>query len=246
MQMRGRLTIVVVSVGALLSSRGAAQSEPHLPEQYLAVKVGLSIGGSVNVHSDGRTLKHSDGEQVIAVAPVDEKSNLASASLAAEVDYLFSAHRYLALGGLFGLHSWHSEAADRTGEASSFGLDVGLVIQPRLPLSSRVEFYLSVPLSLTLSLLNEYKTWTERQHTDQGVAEDVDPAYGFGVGVMLGARYALRGRFGVLLELGYQRFAFTHDVNFRIGEDIDPMGSGTRLGLDLVTQQFRLNAGVFF
>lgn len=244
--MRRSLTIVVVAIGVMLSSRGAAQSEPRLPAQYLAVKAGLSIGGSLNVHSDGRMLENSDGEPVIALAPVEKDPNLQSASLAAEVDYLFSAHRFLALGGLFGLHSWHSEAADLTGESTSFGFDVGFVIQPRLPLSSRFELYLSVPLSLTLSLLNEYKAWTELQHLDQGVAEDVDQAYGFGVGVMLGARYALSGRFGVLLEFGYQRFAFSHEVNFRLHEDPPMMGSGTSLGLDMVTQQFRLNAGVFF
>jgi hypothetical protein len=246
MQMRGSLTIVVVAVGVLLSSRGAAQSGPHLPEQYLAVKLGLSIAGSVDVHSDGRMLKHSEDDPAIALAAVDKESNLQSASLAAEVDYLFSAHRFLALGALFGFHSWHSEAADQTGESTSYGFDVGLIVQPRLPLSAQFELYLSVPVGLTLSLLNEYKTWTEFQHLDQGVAEDVDPAYGYGVGVMLGARYALSGRFGVLLEFGYQRFAFTHDIAFRIRDNIDAMGSGTGLGVDLATSQFRVNAGVFF
>jgi hypothetical protein len=246
MQMRGSLTIVVVAVGVLLSSRGAAQSEPHLPEQYLAVKLGLSIAGSLDVHSDGHTLNRGEGEPPIKLEPVDKQSSLQSASLAAEVDYMFSAHRLLALGALFGFQSWHSKAADLTKESTSYGFDVGLVIQPRLPLSSSFELYLSVPLSLTFDLLNEYKTWTDLQHVGKGGAEDVDPAYGYGLGVLLGARYALSGRFGVLLEVGYQRFAFTHDVAFRIDDMVDPMGSGASLGLDMVTQQFRVNAGVFF
>jgi len=245
--MRGSLTIVVVvATGLVLSSRGSAQSNPQLPAQYLAVKLGLSIGGSLTAHSDARTLKASEDDMPVQLAPIDRDNGLKSASPLAEVAYLFSAHRFFAIGPLLGLHSWRSEAASTLGESTSLGVDLGLILQPRIPLGSRFELYLSIPLNLTLSILNEYRTWTEVQHGDQGAAESVDPAYGWGIGVLVGARYAITSGVGLLLELGWQRYAFTHEVQYRLSSTLDEMGSGTGLDLDLVTSQFRVNAGVFF
>jgi hypothetical protein len=245
--MRGSLTIVVVvTTGLLLSSRGSAQSEPQLPAQYLSVKLGLSIGGSLSAHSDARTLKASEDDMPVQLAPIDRDNGLKSASPLAEVAYLFSAHRFFALGPLLGLHSWRSEAGSALGESSSFGVDLGLVLQPRLPLGKRFELYVSIPLSLTLSILNEYKAWTELQYGDRGAAESVDPTYGWGVGVLVGARYAITSSVGLLLELGWQRYAFTHEVQYRLSSVLDPMGSGSSLDLELATSQFRVNAGVFF
>jgi hypothetical protein len=244
--MRGCLTVVVIAIGLLLSRRGAAQTEQQLPEQYLAVKLGIGIAGSASVSSDGQTLRPTDEGQPIVLAAVDSSSDLNSGAIAAEVDYIFSAHPYFGVGGLLGFHTWRSKAAEMTGEGTSFGLEVGLVLQPRLPLSKTFELYVSLPISLTLSVLNEYKAWAENTHPMQGVAEDADPTYGYGLGALLGARYAISGQFGLLLEFGYQRFAFTHDVGFRVREDLDDMGSGTNIPLHVATSQFRLNAGVFF
>jgi hypothetical protein len=245
--MRGSLIFVVVATGLSLSSRVDAQSEPQLPQQYLSVKLGLSVAGSLSASSDAVTLKHDEGEPAVTVAPVDSKGDLQSPSFAAEVDYIFALHRYFGLGALLGFQTWHSKpAADLLKEGGSYGFDAGAVLQPRLPIGSNFELYLSIPLSLTLSLLNEYKTWTELPHGTQGTAESVGPTFGLGLGVLVGARYALGSHFGLLLELGYQRYMFTHTVQFQISEEVDHDGSGTGLGLNLVTQQFRINAGVFF
>jgi hypothetical protein len=245
--MRGSLTVVVVAIGLLLTRRGAAQSEPQLPEQYLSVKLGLGLGGSIHVGSDGQTLRPTEDEaDVIAIAPVDRKSDLKSAAFAGEVNYIFSLHRNLGIGGLWGIHTWRSNAAELMGEGTSFGVEVGAVIQPRLPLTNSFELYVALPISLTLDILNEYKAWGEIPHVMEGTAEHVDPAFGYGLGALLGARYAITGHFGVLLEFGYQRFAFTHDVDFHVHEDRAAEGSGTTIGLNVVTQQFRANAGVFF
>lgn len=244
--MRGSLTVVVIVIGLLLPRRGAAQTEPQLPEQYLSVKIGLGIAGSVSVSSDAQTLRANDADEPVVISALDSKSDLKSGAIAAEIDYIFSAHRYLGIGGLWGFHTWRSQAAEQLGEGTSLGFEVGVVIQPRLPLTPSFELYLSLPISLTLSILNEYKAWTDIPHLAQGAAEDVDPTYGYGLGALVGARYSLSRHFGLLLEFGYQRFAFTHDVAFRVSEMEDPMGSGTNIGLAMATSQFRVNAGVFF
>jgi hypothetical protein len=221
------------------------------------VKLGLGVGGSVQVGSDAQTLRSSeDGGDPIVLAPVDATSDLKSPAFTAEVNYIFSVHRNLGIGGLWGFHTWRSEAAEVTREGTSLGVEVGAVIQPRLPVTENLELYLAIPISLTLSILKEYKAWAETPHVTpatqdmpempQGDAEHVDPAFGYGLGALVGARYALSRDFGVLLEFGYRRFAFTHNVDFRLSETLDNMGSGTTIGLATVTQQFRVNAGVFF
>ena len=244
--MRGSLTVVVIVLGLLLPRRGAAQTESQLPEQYLSVKIGLGIAGSVSVSSDAQTLKPTDEGMMVMLTALDGKSDLKSGAIAAELNYIFSAHRYLGIGALWGFHTWRSQAAEVTVENTSLGFEAGIVIQPRFPVSQSFEVYLALPISLTLSILNEYKAWTDIPHLGKGTAEDVDPTYGYGLGALIGARYALSGRFGLLLEFGYQRFAFTHDVAFRVDETKDPMGSGTNIPLAAATSQFRLNAGVFF
>jgi hypothetical protein len=253
MEMRGSLSFVFVVLSLVSMPRlGVAQSDTSLPEQYLAIKGSLAFVGSVGVHTDAHTLEKGDDDAQIQVAALEDSSALTTPGLGAEIDYLFSAHRLLAVGGLFGMHTWHSKQADSNGEGTNFGFEVGVVIQPRLPLSSKFELYISLPITLTLSILNEYKTWTELRHFDpmtgdpQGTADDVDPNYGYGLGALLGARYAISGSFGVLTELGYQRFAFTHDVDFKISVALDKMGSGAELGVAAVTHQFRWNVGVFF
>jgi hypothetical protein len=253
--MRGSLTVVVIAIGLLLSRRGAAQTEQQLPDQYLAVKLGIGIAGSVSASSDAQTLRPTDERDTIVLTALDGSSDLKSGAIAAEVDYIFSAHEYFGVGGLLGFHTWRSTAAEGTGEGTSLGFQVGFILQPRVPLSRNFELYVSLPISLTLSLLNEYKAWAEVTHPRldagangalQGVAEDADPTYGYGIGALIGARYAISGQFGLLLEFGYQRFGFTHDVAFRVSDALDNMGSGTNIALHTATSQFRLNAGVFF
>jgi hypothetical protein len=254
--MRGSLTVAVIAIGLLLTGRGEAQNEPQLPEQYLSVKLGLGVGGSVHVASDAQTVPPSENGEPIVLTAVDGSSDLKTPAFAAEVNYIFSLHRYFGLGGLWGFHTWRSDAAETLREGTSLGVEVGAVIQPRLPVTENLELYVALPITLTLSILNEYRTWAQAPHVipamqgmpemTQGDAEHVDPAFGYGLGALLGARYAISRNFGVLLEFGYRRFAFTHNVDFRVSETLDSMGSGTAIGLATVTQQFRVNAGVFF
>ena len=248
--MRCSLRIFAVALGLALAPRLAAAQSQELPGAYVAVKGSLGFLGSLNVQSDAKTLE-SNAKMPIDLAAVDEQSDLLSAAFGFDVSYVFGVHRFFGIAPLFGIHGWHSEEAEKHGEGASIVAEVGASLQPRIPLGSRFELYASFPLSLTLSFLNEYKTWTELQQTDammlpKGTAKDVDPSYGYGLGAYVGARYAITGRFGVLTELGYQRYAFTHGVEFQISPDLDVTGIGTTLDLACVVQQFRWNIGVFF
>ncbi|HKU37788.1 MAG TPA: hypothetical protein VJR89_06570 [Polyangiales bacterium] len=229
----------------LAATRGQAQSSASLPDSYLAVKLGLGFAGDLNVDAEGASLRKTNSDMFVNLDPVDATSGL-GLSFAGEAAYLFGLHRNIALGPAWGLHTWRSNAAGDAGDGTSLGFELSLVTQARVPLGSRLELYVSLPLGMTFSILNEYKTWTNGPNGDVGSAEDVDPTYGFVFGAYLGMRYAVSGTFGLLTELGYQRYAFTHPVEFRIDESEDPMGIGTTLDLGMVTQQVRWNVGVFF
>jgi hypothetical protein len=245
--MRGSATLVVAALGIWLSAtRGAAQASGKLPAAYVVVKGGLAPLGSVHADSEGASLGKGDNDKDIVVESHQADSGL-NVAFAAEVGYLFSLQRYFALGPAFGVHTWRSDRARAAGEDTSTGLDLSVVPQARLPLSDSFELYVSLPLGITLSLLSEYKNWIEQPPNDMvGVAEDVDPSYGWGFGAYVGVRLLLTGSFGVLTELGYQRYAFSHNVEFRVAETVAAMGAGTTLNLSLVTQQLRWNVGVFF
>ncbi|HKP64770.1 MAG TPA: hypothetical protein VJV78_48880 [Polyangiales bacterium] len=243
---RGSAIFVVAVVGTCFAAaRGAAQTTPKLPEAYVSVKGGLAPVGSLNADTEGASLGMGDDGMPIEF-PSHQGESALNVAFAAEVGYLFSLHPYLALGPALGVHTWQSNAGKSAGEGGSTGLDLSLVPQARLPLSDTFELYVSLPLGMTLSLLGEYKVWVEQPNHDWGTANDVDPTYGWSFGAYVGARLLIEGNFGVLTELGYQRYAFTHRVEFQVLESKDMMGTGTTLDLALVTQQLRWNVGVFF
>lgn len=226
---------------AVLTNRAVAQSDAELPEAYLAIKAVLGFEGSASVHNDRYTLTQNDDAAPIVIPEVDSAADL-NTSFGAEAQYVFSLHRYFGVGGVFGMRAWKSAA----GESTSFNFDVGLSPQFRIPVSTQFELYVAVPIAVVLSVLGEYKAWSEARHSAYGTAKSVSPTYGYGLGLLAGARFAISGSFGGLLEVGYQRYAFTHGVQFQILESLDMMGLGTRLELDVVTEQLRVNAGVFF
>ena len=242
--MRGSAIFVVAVLGiCLATTRGAAQTSPTLPPAYAAVKGGLAPLGGLSADHEGASFGDSNAGMPIVLDAAQGESGL-NVSFAAEFSYLFSLHEFFALGPAIGMHTWQSEKAEAAGEGVSIGLDLSIVPQARLPLSEGFEVYVSLPLGITLSLLNEYTTWV--QDPMVGVAEDVDPTYGWSFGAYLGVRWAIHGSFGVLTEIGYQRYAFTHGVEFQVNESLDMVGIGDTVSLGLVTQQLRWNVGVFF
>lgn len=245
-----RIAAAVMGI-ALAPGVVAAQSSAQLPDAYVAVKGSLGFLGSLDVHTDAHTFKGGDDDPPIEIVAVDDSSDLMTPGAGADVSYLFSADRYLAIGPVLGIHSWQSKAGDAAREGGSLAFDLGVTIQPRLPVSEIVELYVALPITFTMSFLNEYKLWVNPKHLTatnepQGDAEDVDPTYGYGIGAFLGARFAVSGHFGVLSEIGYQRYGFSHGVDFQVSDALNMMGIGTTLGLDCVVHQFRFNVGVFF
>ncbi len=243
---------------AVCPGRGVAQSDAELPQSYAVLKLGAGLLGSVGVQNDERVLANDPARNRIRI-PMQDASSALGTSFAGEAQYVFGIHEHFAFGGLLGAHTWHSDKAASLNESANFAFDVGVAAQARIPISARFELYVAVPVALTLSILNEYKTWTELSFppvtsndddeprlVQLGEARSVPPTFGFGIGIHAGARFAISGDFGLLAEVGYQRYAFTHRVQFYVSELVDEMGVGTALSVNFATDQLRLMVGAFF
>jgi hypothetical protein len=80
--------------------------------------------------------------------------------------------------------------------------------------------------------------------TPNGGGADADPALGFTLSILAGARFAFGDRFGLLAEAGYTRHIFSHDVTLRMTSF--GARSRTHTDLDIDVEQLAFNVGVWF
>jgi hypothetical protein len=151
--------------------------------------------------------------------------------------YMHPLHRYFALGGEIALQSWQTELADDLNADRNVLGDLTIVPQGRLPITHDVELYLALPIGLTLDFFNGAGTLGVG-----GVGTvDTDPALGFTLSFLFGARFALSQSVGLLAELGYTLHSFSHDIDARTA-----LGSARVGNVDFDLSQLALRFGVFF
>jgi hypothetical protein len=218
----------VLAIGSI-AARGAAQDNAQAQsrdENYFAAKLMLGIGGDVDA-SVGNASGSSDAELTFGGG----------------FGYMVPLHRYFVLGGQLSVQSWQSEAGDDANADRNVMGDLVVVPQGRLPLTHDVEIYLAIPIGLSLDFLSQDQVGAGVAGVG-GASVDVDPAIGFTVSFMAGARFALADSFGLLAELGYSLHSFSHDVTVQVGAL--GIGGGASTDVDVDIGQFALNAGVFF
>ena len=204
-----------------VTSGAAAQ---NLNEPYLGVGLMLGFAGEATIESA------SAGG--VTVTPSQEPEADLELGIGGGVQYIFPLHRYVALGGKLAVLTWRTDLEGDGGRNLAF--DLAVVPQLRVPVMSAVELYLSVPIGLTLDLLNEFDS--------DGVVGrfEADPGFGFNVAALVGARFAFNLDVGMFVELGYSLHSVTHDVSASIG------GPGVTVEFDVSWWQLALNAGVYF
>jgi hypothetical protein len=221
--------VFAVLATALMTGHAAAQNNAQTQsrdENYFAAKLMLGIGGDVDA-SIGNASGSSDAELTFGGG----------------FGYMVPLHRYFVLGGQLSVQSWQSKAGDNANADRNVMGDLTAVPQGRLPLTHDVELYLAVPIGLSLDFLNRSQV-TAGVAGLGGASVDVDPALGFTVSFMAGARFALADNLGLLAELGYSLHTFSHSVT--VSGNVLGIGGGASTDLDIDIGQFALNAGVFF
>jgi hypothetical protein len=186
-----------------------AQRNRDKGDSYVALKLMLGLGGEADVGPLESDLKLTWGGGIA---------------------YMHPLHRYFALGGQFAVQSWQTEAGDDLNFDRNLYTDLALVPQGKLPLDG-FELYVSVPLGLSVSFPGE-----DRFSFGSVMVSQVDPALGFTIGVLFGARVVLDGGVGLLAEFGYTAHSYEHEVTI--------LGVSTDWDYDL--GQFALHFGVSF
>jgi opacity protein-like surface antigen len=226
----------LASLLAIAATTPAAAQD--LDDPYLAVGLMLGLGGEVEI--ENASVSGPGGE--IMFDPVNNPEADAEVGIGGGAQYIYPLHRYFALGGKFALLSWRSDSDAEGGRNLAF--DIALVPQGRLPLSAAVELYLSVPIGVTLDLLNEVETSSMLAAPLVTGGVEAGAGFGFNLAALVGARFALAREFGIFTELGYSLHGVSHDVdaNARVA------GVSTQITFEVDASwwQIALNAGVYF
>lgn len=219
--------VLAVLAGGLIAAHAAAQDKSPTQsrdENYFAAKLMLGLGGDVDV-GVGNVSGSGDAE----------------VSFGAGFGYMVPLHRYFVLGGQIALQSWKAENNGNTNNDRNLMGDLTLVPQGRLPLTRDVELYLAVPIGLSVDFLNQIGANVAGA---AGASVDADPAVGFTISFLAGARFALADSFGLLAELGYSLHSFSHNVS--VSANVGGVGGSVNTDVDVDIGQFALNVGVFF
>jgi hypothetical protein len=224
---------------ALLAIAAPARAD-DLGDPYLGVELMLGFSGDMDVESDGVRIGGA-GITVSDGAKVDFAPEL---GIGGGVIYMHPLLKYFALGGRFAVQSWSSDREGRGGRNLAF--ELAAVPQVRLPLSAAVELYLSVPIGITLDLLNELDESFNLNipGINAGASLDADAGVGWNVAGLLGVRFAVAAGFGLFAEVGYAMHQVSHDVRFQLG--VGGASQEAVADLDVTWSQVALDVGVYF
>jgi hypothetical protein len=217
----------LLALGALPAQAQESQSRD---DPYFALKLMLGLAGSASggasINVNGATLNGANGAANDNLRP----------TFGGGVQYMHPLHRYFALGGVFAIQSWQSRGGDNANASRNLMFDLSVAPQGRLPIGDSVELYVALPFGLSLDYWNEVAVSTA------AVTIKTDPALGFNLSLLAGARFALSKSAGLLLELGYTMHSFSHDVHVEVPNVI----SVNAASIDFTLEQLALNFGAYF
>jgi hypothetical protein len=209
------LTALLSSLALAPAQSAFAQDADFPMDTQVAVKLMLGLGGDVEIDPDGTSFTIEDDLDV---------------TWGGGVHILCPVIKWFAIGGQVAVQSWSPDNADD----SNVLLDIVALPAGLLPLTDSVQLTLSVPLGISLDFVGDDAAGTDV------IGAEVTTGFGFTIGIMLGAQFAVSDGFGVLAELGYVGHGWTHEVEASAG----PLTTSSEFELN--TSQFALNLGVYF
>ena len=238
-----RVLCCSASIIALLSLVGAARAAraDELADPYLGVELMLGFSGDMDaetgaVRVGGAGLTVSEGAQADFAPEV---------GIGGGVIYMHPLLPYFALGGRFAVQSWRSSDSQGTG-GRNLAFELAAVPQLRLPLSAAIELYLSLPVGITLDLLNELDESASLSFAGvmAGASLDADVGVGWNLAGLIGVRFALASSFGLFAEAGYALHQVSHDLHFQVG--LGAASTEAIADLDVSWSQIALDIGAYF
>jgi hypothetical protein len=228
------LLVLLVST----ASAHAQERNPALDDPYFGVELMLGFAGKVSLEAGSVQV----GNTTVTATNSNSTKYNAEVGIGGGLLYMHPLHRYFALGGRLAIQTWRSNSNADTGRNIAF--DLSVIPQGRVPLSRTVELYLSVPVGLTLDLLNEIDASVNFPNLMSGASVDADAGFGWNLGFMFGSRFAVSRDVGLFAEIGYSLHHVSHDIHTRI--EALGVGGDIAVNLDVVWSQLALNVGVSF
>jgi hypothetical protein len=230
------LVAALAAVAAWGSSSSAhAQSSRTFVDPYLAAKVTLGLGGSVDASA-----KTNSGE-------ISQTQDL-TVSFGVGAQYLYPLHEYFSLGGLLDFQSWRSTSDGGGGRNLVFDLAV-LPQGKYVLLPGRLELNFGIPIGIALDFWNEVdvtNTWVRfASGAAAGGKVSGNNAVGFVIGALIGARYQLIEDLGLLLELGYMYRTVGHSITTSANAG-NLVATASSNDITVSWGQLTLNLGVYF
>lgn len=218
------LRAAVLPIGLLIllaASDARAQSSREPGKPHASVLLVMGFGGTVEVEATDDDLEATIG-------------------LAGSV--MYPLHRYFALGGRLTFVSWQSETGDAGDWDRSSIVDLAVVPAATFRVDDAVELYLGLALGPSIDVFGP----NEELDNLFGGAVEVDPALGFAVTPLFGARFWLGNSVGLTAELGLALHSYEHDVNVQPSAVVPLPLPGASASFDLDVTQPNLDVGVFF
>ena len=204
------LAVLLSSLAFLPASTALAQNADFPMGPQFAAKLMLGLGGDVELDPDGTTVNFEDDLEV---------------TWGVGVHFLYPVIKWFAIGGQIAVQSWTPDTADD----SNVLLDIVALPAGLLPLADKVQLYASVPIGISLDF------WG-----DDPAVGDIGTGFGFTVGIMLGAQFALSDSFGLLAELGFVGHGWEHEA------EASAVGVTVQNDVEVNISQFALNFGAYF
>lgn len=227
--------VTVLAVWGSASSSAHAQSRRTFVDPYLAAKITLGLGGSVDVSGESAAGTYTNTEDL-------------TVSFGVGAQYLYPLHEYFSLGGMLDFQSWRSTSDGGGGRNLVFDLAV-LPQAKYVLLPGRLEVSFGLPIGIALDFWNEVdvtSAWLRNVSGGfAGGAIEGNTAVGFVIGGLLGARYQLTDDLGALLELGYMFRTVGHSISASTNAG-SLVATSNDADVTVSWGQFTLNVGVYF
>jgi hypothetical protein len=236
-----KLSLGFVGVIALWGVTATCVRADDLADPYLGVELMLGFAGDMDVGTDAVNVGGIGGVNVSAEGSTDFSPEV---GIGGGVIYMHPLMQYFALGGRLAVQSWRSNSDTSTGRNVAF--ELAAVPQLRLPLTAACELYLSVPVGITLDLLNEFdqSASVSVAGVTAGGSIEADAGVGWNVAGLFGVRFAVSSGFGLFAELGYAFHQASHDVRVQAGlTGAEAEGSAK---FDVTWSQLALDLGAYF
>ncbi len=139
----------------------------------------------------------------------------------------YKLHKYISVGGLFGVNFWLDENMDAGNLDRNTLLDIDALVRVHYPfLKGKMELYVALPVGLTVSIPSD-----EVEDGYKAAGQELKTGIGANVSLLAGVAYTVWRQLDLFLELGWVLHYAKHDIEAN-GQTFDHEGLMNQMALN--------------